>query len=214
MRNECSCWLRRFRTQLAKCKGSLRQRVLWWVLHCLFQVLHIIDDTTDIIYNVAAEAAGGIVSSRSELLSKRKKSVNFYYRPPTKLRKGNVFSRVCLAFCLSTGRGVTMWPLPLPMMHWTSLYRAPLSPEAHTVGKEAVRNLLKCFLVINFFGGLGRGCWNYNPVHSSLWDHLFGKYFVRVKEVDAQCIMTLMSIVFLVGWTRWSTKELNLTARF
>ena len=34
------------------------------ILPSLFQVLHIIDDTTDIIYSVAAEAAGGIVSSR------------------------------------------------------------------------------------------------------------------------------------------------------
>ena len=33
------------------------------------QVLHIIDDTTDIIYNVAAEAAGGIVSSRSNFVT-------------------------------------------------------------------------------------------------------------------------------------------------
>ena len=32
-----------------------------------------------------------------------------------------MFSQVCV--CLSTGWGVTMWPLP--MMYWTSLYRSP-----------------------------------------------------------------------------------------
>ena len=42
------------------------------------------------------------------------------YRPPTKLQEGNVFTCVCLF----TGRnGVPIWPLP--MMHWTSLYRPP-----------------------------------------------------------------------------------------
>ena len=40
------------------------------------------------------------------------------YHPPTKLREGNVFSRVCLSFC-PQGVG-PMWPLP--MMQWTSLY--------------------------------------------------------------------------------------------
>ena len=47
------------------------------------------------------------------------------YHPPTKLREGNVFTEVCLSFW-SGGR--PMWPLP--MMHWTSLYRAPW-PRAH-----------------------------------------------------------------------------------
>ena len=42
------------------------------MLYCSFQVLHIIDDTTDIIYNVAAEAAGGIVSSRSNFVTNLK----------------------------------------------------------------------------------------------------------------------------------------------
>ena len=41
---------------------------------------------------------------------------NHFYCPPTILREGNVFSRVCLSVILST----------LPMMHWTS----PYSPSA------------------------------------------------------------------------------------
>ena len=44
-----------------------------------------------------------------------------YYRPPTKLREGNVFSSVCLS-----RRGVPCDHYPLK--HWTSLYRTPLSP--------------------------------------------------------------------------------------
>ena len=44
-----------------------------------------------------------------------------FYRPPTKLREGNVFSRVCLSVILSRGWGAPIWPLP--MMHWTSLCR-------------------------------------------------------------------------------------------
>ena len=55
-----------------KVKSNLKAMILWWVLYCSFQVLHIIDDTTDIIYNVAAEAAGGIVSSRSNFITNLK----------------------------------------------------------------------------------------------------------------------------------------------
>ena len=44
------------------------------------------------------------------------------YRPPTKLREGNVLTGVCLFM----GRVVPMWPLL--MNHWTSLYRAPPTP--------------------------------------------------------------------------------------
>ena len=44
-----------------------------------------------------------------------------------KLREGNVFSRVCPSVSNSVhasgGRGGPI--SPLPMMHWTSLYRAP-----------------------------------------------------------------------------------------
>ena len=43
-----------------------------------------------------------------------------YYHPSTKLQEGNVFSHVCV--CLSFHpQGGPMWPLPI--MHWTSLYR-------------------------------------------------------------------------------------------
>ena len=38
-----------------------------------------------------------------------------FYRPPRKLREGNVFTGVCLSF---NSRGSPMWPLP--MTHWTS----------------------------------------------------------------------------------------------
>ena len=44
-----------------------------------------------------------------------------FYRPPTKLPESNVFTRVCLSV---HGGGGPMWPLP--MMHWSSLYRPPL----------------------------------------------------------------------------------------
>ena len=50
------------------------------------------------------------------------------YFPPTNLREGNVFSHVCPSFCSQEG---SLWPLP--MMHWTSLYRSPgpsLGPKA------------------------------------------------------------------------------------
>ena len=51
----------------------------------------------------------------------------FNYRPPTKLRKGNIFSCVCSSFC---PQGDPMWPLP--MLHWTSPYRNPSAcPHAH-----------------------------------------------------------------------------------
>ena len=43
----------------------------------------------------------------------------FYYRPPTKLGEGNVLTRVCLS--VHRGRRGAMWPLPV--IHWTSLYR-------------------------------------------------------------------------------------------
>ena len=45
-----------------------------------------------------------------------------FYHPPNKLRECNVFSR----FCLFTRMGVPMWPLP--MIHWTSLYRPAPCP--------------------------------------------------------------------------------------
>ena len=46
------------------------------------------------------------------------------YHPPTELREGNVFS--CVSVIWSVHRsGVPMWPLP--MMPWTSLYRASSS---------------------------------------------------------------------------------------
>ena len=48
---------------------------------------------------------------------------NYLYRTPPKLL--DVFTGVCLLFCL--GEGVPMWPFP--MMHWTSLYRAPIGPS-------------------------------------------------------------------------------------
>ena len=47
-----------------------------------------------------------------------------YYRPPTKLREGNVFSRVCL----SGGDPI----LPLPTIHWTRSTGTPW-----TLGKHA-----------------------------------------------------------------------------
>ena len=47
---------------------------------------------------------------------------SFHYRPPTKLCKGNEFSRICLLVSSSV-QGGPMWPLP--MMYWTSLYRNP-----------------------------------------------------------------------------------------
>ena len=46
----------------------------------------------------------------------------YFYRPPTKFRDANVFSRVCLSFCPP----LPMWPLP--MMHYTSPHRAVAPP--------------------------------------------------------------------------------------
>ena len=47
------------------------------------------------------------------------------YHPPTELWEGNVFSCMCLSSGLSPRANVPMWPLP--MMPWTSLYRASSS---------------------------------------------------------------------------------------
>ena len=44
----------------------------------------------------------------------------------------NVFTGVCLVFCL--GEGVSMWPFP--MMHWSSLYRAPIGPSPSRHGTQ------------------------------------------------------------------------------
>ena len=95
------------------------------------------------------------------------------YRSPTKLGKGNVFSCVCLSFCLFTG-GPYKGPWPLSPPHhtgtpstptlsqhiqicgtWTSPYRDPPPPSlemfkfvccvAHTFfSKQAVGIRLKC----------------------------------------------------------------------
>ena len=64
---------------------------------------------------------------------------------PTKLREGNVFSRICV----SMGWEVPM--RPLPMMHWTSLYRDPLDIFKRGIFKREVRTLLESFLVSLFF---------------------------------------------------------------
>ena len=56
----------------------------------------------------------------------------YFYRPPPKLREGNVFSRVCLSVCHSLHRGshvtITLDALDLTIQwpHGTSLYRKPL----------------------------------------------------------------------------------------
>ena len=93
-------------------------------------------------------------------------STNFhYYRPPIKLREGNVFSRVFSSFC--PWGGDPTWPLPIPMMHWTWPYKDPLPLSdmfklvhlgrhctgtcplwtTRTVGKRGIRILLERFLV-------------------------------------------------------------------
>ena len=46
--------------------------------------------------------------------------IDTFYHLPTKLREGNVFTCVCL----SVHREAPLWPLP--MIHWTSLYKDPL----------------------------------------------------------------------------------------
>ena len=71
-----------------------------------------------------------------------------YYRPPTKLRKCNVFTGLCV--CLSTG-GVPMWPLL--MVHWTLLYKA--FPSCHpllvTSGSHHWRPVETCSFVVFSF---------------------------------------------------------------
>ena len=83
------------------------------------------------------------------------KSKNNIYRPPKYLRKGNIFSRICLSVCLSI-RGFPCdyypWcigpyctgPLPDmgPQFPWPSPSAAPMK-----VGKRGVHSLLECFLV-------------------------------------------------------------------
>ena len=48
-------------------------------------------------------------------------SWNIFYRLPTKLQKGNVFSRVCHSVRMGVWEGCPMWLLP--MIHWTSPFR-------------------------------------------------------------------------------------------
>ena len=67
---------------------------------------------------------------------------SLHYRPPTKLRKGNVFSRICLSFCpwgvscdhylWCIGSHCTGTSPDPPLRHGTSLSRDPLScPPRH-----------------------------------------------------------------------------------
>ena len=106
-------------------------------------------------------------------------SSGFCYRPPTKLRKGNVFSRVCLSTTRGGGFYVPITrdayrpppltgPVPGPsvykgsqtrhLVHGPSTSSPKQEPpdifklfhyEAHTVGKRVVGILLECFLVCN-----------------------------------------------------------------
>ena len=100
-------------------------------------------------------------------------ATDYIYRPPTKLRQGNVVSRVCSTFCpqgwVTCDHYSSLYRTPpqsWPPQHETSLYRdTPLALalppamalpdmlklvhyEACTVDKRAVRILLECFLVI------------------------------------------------------------------
>ena len=64
------------------------------------------------------------------------------YRPPTKLREGNVFSRVCLSVCLS----VQEVPVQGPNLSHLGIFEL-VHYEAQTFGKRAVGIRLKCLLV-------------------------------------------------------------------
>ena len=76
-------------------------------------------------------------------LLKTSVSMMYCYRPPTKLREGNIFSCVCLSV-----QGGPMWPSP--MKHGYS----PPPPQLTSGGyglKRTVRILLECFRVDHIF---------------------------------------------------------------
>ena len=89
----------------------------------------------------------------------------YYYRLPTKLQAGNVFTRICLSVILSVHGGrVPMWPLPGPIQtcspgpHHTTLDMFELGhlyltiqglpyPTPGTNGKPTLGLRLRCLLV-------------------------------------------------------------------
>ena len=71
-----------------------------------------------------------------------------YYRPPTKLREGNVFSRVYPpgAHATITDDALDL-PIEGPLCTGPLLVLPSSAIEAHMVRKRAIRILLECFLV-------------------------------------------------------------------
>ena len=66
-----------------------------------------------------------------------------FYLPPTKLRKDNVFSRVCLSFCSQEEESL-YWALALTVPDMFNLVHY----KACTVDKRAVGIRLKCLMYI------------------------------------------------------------------
>ena len=97
-------------------------------------------------------------ATNNKIYNGMKSSVSYSYRPPTKLREGNVFTGVCHSVHMGEGgRAVPPRPYsfgtipssrtvpPKIITPWT----IPLLPERQ---KQSVRILLECFLVLNVFG--------------------------------------------------------------
>ena len=95
-----------------------------WQIHAILTIVLIVSpDVGDRSVNAFWQYSGSrkVIGSKG-LTSARIHVSILYYRPPTKLREGNVFTRVCV--CLSNmGRGGPMWPIFI--MHWTSMYSPP-----------------------------------------------------------------------------------------
>ena len=132
-----------------------------------------------------------------------------FYRPPTKLREGDVFSRVC--HYVQEGSPCDHYPWPLPQAspyrdlrgpYCTGTHLGPTTPapehikfvhyEAHAVGKRAVGILPECILVFQFlciytFCELATGT---STVQWSIGDFYFVQSF-RSGEVKWRKVITL-----------------------
>ena len=102
----------------------------------------------------------------SRLMTKCPSRIKFYYRPQTKLRKGNVFTPVCQSFCSGGGCLPSAYWVYTPLGRhptWADTPWADTTLEAHTPllkhppgsttppsrrpQQPTVRFLLECFLV-------------------------------------------------------------------
>ena len=136
-----------------------------------------------------------------------------YYHPPTELREGNVFSRVCPLFCLSTGEGVPMWPLPmtlhtslyrlLALLPWTSDLGPPSPPQTWDPCPQLVTNTGDLFKLVHFEDPRSsiwwwplKHIWFVSGRYTSYWNaFLFLKVFTDLKIKSC-------TILYLLCWTQ------------